>query len=128
MNEPGEKAGGIIAALRSIVDGGLAIVENRLELFAVELRTEKCRLLEALIWAAAVVVFGIMTLTLFTLAIVVVLWSEARIAALFAVSAVYLLVTLLAWRGLHRRLHGFHTFTDTLNEIKKDRECLRSGN
>jgi uncharacterized membrane protein YqjE len=45
--------------LRRILDGGLVITQKRVELFAVELREEKCRLLEAIILASARVMFGI---------------------------------------------------------------------
>jgi uncharacterized membrane protein YqjE len=41
---------GIFVSLRRILDGGLALAQKRVELFAVELREEKCRLLEAITW------------------------------------------------------------------------------
>jgi uncharacterized membrane protein YqjE len=128
MSNPQERTGGIFAALRRILDGGLAIAENRLELFAVELREEKCRLVEVMIWAAAVVVLGMMTLTMLTFLVVIVLWNDARVAALLTLSLLYLLATALAWRGLRRRLSGSPVFSGTLSEIRKDRACLRPEN
>lgn len=49
MSPEANKPGGIFASVRSILDGGSAIAENRVELFAVELHQEKCRLVESLI-------------------------------------------------------------------------------
>jgi uncharacterized membrane protein YqjE len=124
MSEPQEKTGGIFASLRGILDGGLAIAHNRVELFAVELREEKCRLVEAIILASAAVAFGMMTLTLLTFLIVTLFWDNARIAALVVLSLLYLLAMFLAWRGLRARLDNRTAFSGTLGAIKKDRECL----
>ena len=128
MSETNESTGGILEKLRSIVDGGLALAENRLEVFAVELREEKCRLVEMFIWASAVVVFGMMALTLLTFVVVVLLWDNARVPALGILSGLYLLAAFLAWRGLHARLSNSAAFSGTLAELRKDRECLRTGN
>ena len=43
MSESQVGGGGISASLRRILDGGLALTQKRVELFAVELREEKCR-------------------------------------------------------------------------------------
>ena len=128
MSEPQASTGGIFTSLCRLMDGGLALAQNRVELFAVELREEKCRLMEAILWASAVVAFGMMTLTLLTLLVVVLFWQEARIAALVILSLLYLLATFLAWRGLHSRLTKASTFSGTVGEIKKDRECLGTQN
>ena len=128
MNESPPKPGGIFASLRRILDGGLAIAQNRVELFAIELREEKCRLVEAIILASAVVALGMMTLTLTTLLIVVWLWDTARVPALVGLSALYLLGTVLLWRNLRARLSQPTAFTGTLDEIKKDRSCLETEN
>jgi uncharacterized membrane protein YqjE len=53
MSDSRECQGGIFASLRRILDGGLAITQKRVELFAVELREEKYRLIEAIILASA---------------------------------------------------------------------------
>lgn len=128
MGKGPEQNGGILATLRSILDGGLAIAENRMELFAVELREEKCRLIEAIILASAVTALGLMTLTLLTLSIVILFWDSARITALLTLGLLYLLGTLLAWRGLQARLSNSSPFSGTIGEIKKDRACFKPEN
>ena len=126
MNESYENAGGILATLRNIVDGGLALAEKRLELFGVEIHEEKCRLVEVFIWASALVAFGLMALTLLTFVIVFLFWESARVPALIALSLLYLLATFLAWRGLQARLGNSKVFSGTLDELRKDRACLRT--
>jgi uncharacterized membrane protein YqjE len=78
MSGSKESPGGIFASLRRILDGGLALTQKRVELFAVELREEKCRLVEAIILASAVVAFGMMTLTLLPFLIVTLFWRCSR--------------------------------------------------
>ncbi|HEY2953400.1 MAG TPA: phage holin family protein [Verrucomicrobiae bacterium] len=128
MSDPSEKPAGILASLRRILDGGLAILENRIELFAVEIREEKCRLIEAMLWASAAVVLGLMTLTLLTFVIVISFGESARMAVLLTLSGLYLLGTIVAWRGLRARLRRTTAFSGTLDEIKKDRACLETEN
>src|SRR5712692_8982606 len=114
MNDDAHKPGGVFASVRRILDGGLAIIQNRLELFAVELRQEKCRLVEAIIWVAAVVVFGIMTLTLLTLAVIILFWEQERVAALLVLSGLYLLGTFVALRKLRAKLAESSAFSGTV--------------
>jgi uncharacterized membrane protein YqjE len=128
MSEPNESTGGILEKLRSSVDGGLALAENRLEIFGVELHEEKCRLVEMFIWASALIAFGMMALTLLTFVVVVLFWDNARVPALGILSGLYVLAALLAWRGLNARLNNSTSFSGTLGELRKDRECLRTGN
>jgi len=128
MSDNSHEPGGILTSVRSILDRALSVAENRVELFAVELRQERCRLVECLIWAVAVVSFAIASLTLLSLAIIILFWENARVAALLALAALYLLGTLLAWRGFRIRLDNTTAFSGTLGEIKKDRECLRFKN
>jgi uncharacterized membrane protein YqjE len=127
MNEPNESAGGILATLRSIVDGVLATAEKRLELLGLELHEEKCRLVEVFLWASALVAFGLMALTLLTFVAVFLFWENARVPALVVLSLLYVLAAFLAWRGLQARLSNSKVFSGTLDELKKDRACLRTG-
>lgn len=104
------------------------MLQNRIELFAVELQEEKCRLIEAILWASAAVVLGMMSLTLLTFVIVIWFWDSARLAVLLALGGVYLLGTIVAWRGLRARLRRTTAFSGTLDEIKRDRACLETEN
>jgi|ERR1051325_711965 uncharacterized membrane protein YqjE len=116
---------GLFDSLRRAADGALATVQNRAELFAVELHEEKCRLVDAMLWGAAVVALGMMALTVVTFTIVVLLPDEARVVALIILSCAYLGGTGFAWRGLNERLKKRTALSGTLAELEKDRECLQ---
>lgn len=128
MSASGELSQGVWASLKRILDTLLATAQNRVELFAVELQEEKCRLVETILCAAAVAAFGMMTLTLVTFTVVALFWENGRLAALVGLSVVYLVVTALAWRALQTRLKNRTAFTGTLGELKKDRSCLETEN
>ena len=131
MTEGTEATGakpGVWASLKRLLDTLLATAQNRVELFAVELQEEKCRLVEAMLCAAAVAAFGMMTLTLVTFTVVILFWENGRLPALAGLSVLYLISTALAWRALQSRLKARSAFAGTLDELKKDRACLDSNN
>jgi len=127
MGEASETKAGVWASLKRLLDTLLATVQNRIELIAVEWQEEKCRLMEALLCAVAVAVFGIMSLTLLTFTIVVLFWENGRLIALGALSMLYLVGTVLAWRALRLHLKARSAFAGTIDEIKKDRACLSTN-
>ncbi len=128
MSEEYEVKGGVWMSLKRILDALLATAQNRVELFAVELREEKCRLVEAVLWAAAVAAFGMMTLSLVTFTVVVVFWESGRLPALVGLSVSYMIATVLAWRALQSRLKALGAFSGTISELKKDLACLKPDN
>jgi uncharacterized membrane protein YqjE len=128
MSDRDETKPGVWASLKRVLDTLLATAQNRVELFAVELHEEKCRLVEALLFAAAVAAFGIMTLSLATFTLVLLFWENGRRHALVGLSVLYLTATALAWRGLKSRLAAPSAFAGSLDELKRDRECLRTDN
>ena len=128
MDEASDTTPGVWASLKRILDTLLATAQNRVELFAVELQEEKCRLVEAILCTAAVAACGMMTLSLATFTIVVLFWEKGRLVVLGSLCALYLVGTVLAWRALQTRLKTRVGFTDTLEELRKDRACLRTEN
>ena len=115
---------GFFGSLKKLLDTGLALAQNRIELFALELQEEKLRLVEALLWAAAVVVLSVITLSLITLTIIVVFWDDARLAALLILTSAYLVATALAGLGLRQRILKRAAFAGSMSQLQKDRECL----
>ena len=128
MSDKAETKSGVWASLKRVLDTLLATAQNRVELFAVELQEEKCRVVEAILCAAAVAALGMMTLTLVTFTVVILFWENGRLPALSILSVLYLIGTALAWRALQSRLKVRSAFTNTLDELKKDRACLDTGN
>jgi uncharacterized membrane protein YqjE len=126
MRDLRENSGGMLASLRKVIDGGLGITQNRVELFAIELREEKCRLINNFIQAGILVALGSMALALLTGAIIVQFWHDAPVAVLLTLATLYFLGAFLIWRSLRSNTGKAQSFPATLGEIRKDRECLRT--
>src|SRR6266446_3656485 len=125
MDQPTEKEGGLFASLRRLLDSALALVQNRFEVFTVELQEEKIRLVDLLLRAVVVVVLGFMTLIAATALVVVWLWDSSPVAVLAIVTLLYGLTAAGMGYSLKQRLQRTPPpFASTLAEFKKDRECL----
>jgi uncharacterized membrane protein YqjE len=124
MEPPPEAPPGILSSLRRVLQTVVAIVGNRAELFAVEVREEAVRWLIALMLVAALVALGTLTLALITLTIVVLCWPDHPVAALVGLSVAYLAATVMVAARLRWRLHHWPTFSATVAELKKDKSCL----
>jgi uncharacterized membrane protein YqjE len=107
-----------------ILESLLGLVQNRVELFGVELSEERQRSVEALILGAAIAAFAIMGLLLFTFGLVLVFWERGRVAVSFVLGMGYLISAALVWRRLQHRLREARPFSATVGEIRKDREWL----
>ena len=110
-----------------LLDNTLAAVQNRLELFRVEAQEEKIRLMEMLLLAAIAIVLGILAISVATFAIVLVVWQRGVLLLLPCVIGAYAAGAYFAWRGLQARLKGEAPFAATADEIRKDRECIKSA-
>src|SRR5438034_10829037 len=104
MDDPAESSPGIFNSLRRLASGLLATAQTRVELLALELQEEKCRLVELVIWVSAVVALSLMSLAMVTLTIVMLFWENGRLAALITLSVLYLLATAGGFWALHTRL------------------------
>lgn len=118
---------GLLASLRRFADTGLLALQNRIELFAIELREEKARFLELIFWASAALFLGMLAVISFTAAVLLVCPVEARpwIAGAFvllygggAVAAALLVRAKIVSRT--------PAFAETVAQLKKDREQLVS--
>jgi len=125
MDQPPESGAGLFHSLRRILDSGLALVQNRLRLLAVELQEEKVRFFDLVLRMVAILVLGLLALIAATAAVVVWLWDTCPVLVLGAVTMAYGIAAVLVWRDLQKRLQtGPPPFADTIAEFKKDRECL----
>ena len=128
MSALGESTTGLWASGKVILETLLAAVQTRVELLACEVQEEKCRLVEALLCAAAVAAFGMMTLTMVTFTLVVLFWENGRLPVLIGLSLAYLCGTAFAFSALRRRLRKRTAFAGTLGELETDRSCLKPEN
>jgi uncharacterized membrane protein YqjE len=119
---------GYLSSLRSLGDGFLASVQDRLALFTVELQEEKFRLVQTFLWITAAVFTGMMAVTFASLVLVYIFWESARLAVLIGLALVYtgaLVAIIVAFRRYLARQPS--PFAATLHELGEDRECIRNG-
>jgi uncharacterized membrane protein YqjE len=129
MASPSPASAGLVGSLRALGDGLIASVQERLELFSVELQEEKFRLIQTFIWISAAVFTAMMALMFASLTFVYVFWESARLAVLISLTVVYsgaLVAIVVAFRRYVARQPK--PFAATLQEIAEDRECIRSKN
>lgn len=119
--------GGLWVSLRGLAATGLALLQARLELLAVELQEEKVRAVGLLVYSIAAVILlgaGAVFLAVF---VTVVMWESNRLLALGMFSTLFLVsgvVSLL----LARRLAGrpSRLFAGSLAELAKDRAAAEA--
>jgi uncharacterized membrane protein YqjE len=101
------------------------ILEDRLELLALEVREAKIRLVQALLLACIGVVFSMVGLLLLVLAGVYVLPPEWRIFGLIAAAATGILAGVIVFFLLSRHLGRKPlAFDQSIAELKKDMKCF----
>jgi len=101
------------------------VVENRVELFLVEWREERLRLLELLLLLLAGTVCALMALLMVTLAIVVFFWDTHRLLVVALIILAYAGAAAAAFGMLRSRLRRWRAFAATLEQIKKDQACFK---
>lgn len=102
----------------------LTIAENRLELLTVEVQEERERLLHAFLLALGVAAFGLLAGFTLTAAIVVMLWAWSPLAVLLILTVLYAAIGGYLYQRLTRLLRDWQTLPASLDQLRKDRECL----
>ncbi len=102
----------------------LSISENRLELLAVEVQEGRERLLLAIMLIVGVAALGLLAGIALTLALAVLFWEQSAVAVLFGLAAVYVLGAVYLYWRLHRLRCGWQILPASLEQLRKDRECL----
>ena len=128
MSETPPTEDGPLAPVTRLSKALVNLVENRLELFLVEVQEERVRLVEALLLTVAGGVAALMTLVLITLTVVVIFWDSHRVLVLVLFSLAYATAAAVAFRKLRARLNRWQAFTSSLDQIKKDRAWLEKQN
>ena len=127
MSEGESPPSGIFASLRRSLDAALSTVQNRVELFALELQEEKSWLLSTLLWAAAMVFFCGLAIIFVVAAIVYLAPAVWRPWILVGVAVVFVWLAINSIAGLRRSLRDKRPpLSDTMSELKKDIEWIRS--
>jgi uncharacterized membrane protein YqjE len=119
---------GFFASLRSLGDGLFGAMQNRVELFALELQQEKLQLIQTLFWISAIVFSAMMALIFGSFTLVWFFWDSARLTVLESMTALYAIVLatlLVMFRGYLAR--QALPFIGTLEELSRDRTCIRKA-
>jgi uncharacterized membrane protein YqjE len=102
----------------------LTVAENRLELFAVEAHEGRERLLQAFLLGLGVAVLGLMATITLTASIVVLLWTWSPLATLLTLTCLYAAGAIFLCLRLTGLLRNWQAFPASLDQFRKDRECL----
>jgi len=123
MAETETNTGNTFGSFRKI--GGIvaAVLQNRADLLAVELQEEKYRLVEVLILVGIALALGMMALFVFTGVIIFALPEAYRLWVACGLGVIYLLGIVVLWSRIKKVLTE-QPFPETINQVKKDWECL----
>jgi uncharacterized membrane protein YqjE len=117
---------GPLASLRALGATLLELAGTRAELALVELREEGERRKEMLALALAGTLFLSLALLLFSAFVVALFWETHRLAAIGAMTLLYLGVSAFAFARLRGRVRASPPpFEATLRELAADRDMLR---
>ena len=119
--------GEFTAAARRFARRLLTIGENRLELVMVEVQEQREQLLHAMLLALGVAAFGLLGGITLTGAIVVLLWDVSPLAVFLALTVVYCAAAFFLYRRLTLMLRDWKNLPATLDQLRKDRECLEQS-
>lgn len=114
--------------LRGFIDTGLAAVQTRIELLAVEIKEEKLRAASFLfnvVLAALFIGFGVICGVIL---VTVALWDSHRLLALAGGAGLLLAAGVFTGRTAARQLRaGSRLFAASLAELSQDRQSLDDG-
>jgi uncharacterized membrane protein YqjE len=111
-------------ATRRITQRLFIIIENRLQLLMVEAQEERERVLLAILLALCTAVFGLLAGVTLTVVIAVALWEDSHIIALLVLGVIYTIAAVVFYGRLFRLQQDWQTLPGTLEQLKKDRQCL----
>jgi uncharacterized membrane protein YqjE len=114
----------LAATARSFGKSLLAIGENRLELWMVELQEERELLLSQLLLGLGIAAFGLLAGITFTAAVCILCWPGSPGIALLILAALYSSGAGVLYWKLRSGLRSMKTPSVSLEQLRKDRECL----
>ncbi len=118
-----DSAGGFFSSIRRLLDSVLATLQNRFELFALEIQEEKYRLVELLILVGVALFLGAVGLALLIGVGIFLAPENWRLGIAAALGGLCLLgVVIIAFR-LKKRLKE-PPFEDSIRQLRKDWQSL----
>ena len=124
METPLDNVPHLANASKEVVQRALIICENRLDLLMVEVQEERERILRAIWLALGAATFGLLAGIALTAVIAVAFWQRSPVLVLLILAALYAIATGFLYTRLARLQHDWQTLPNTLDQLRKDRECL----
>ena len=127
MAVPDPPPGGVLGSLRRICNTGLALVQNRVQLFGLEIEEQKTRFLRVFLLAGSMIFLANLAVLMVTLTIILTVGEGARVPVLIGLSVFFIAAAGLALVWLRRELDSAPPpFQQTLKELEEDRDWLTS--
>jgi uncharacterized membrane protein YqjE len=114
-------------AMKQFAHRLMAIGENRFQLLAVEVQEERNRLLDMVFLAVAIAALGMLVAFAWSAALVIYLWRFNPATTLFLLGAGYALIAAFLCRRLMMIRRHRHALEATLEQLRKDHECLKQN-
>jgi len=127
METPSDTAPRLADASRRLAQRALVICENRVELLMVEVQEERERFFCAILLALGASAFGLLAGVGLTAVIVVAFWQQSPLAALLILTVLYAVAASVLYARLIRLQRDWQTLSTTLDQLRKDRECLEKN-
>ncbi|HEY3760584.1 MAG TPA: phage holin family protein [Verrucomicrobiae bacterium] len=102
----------------------LVICENRFHLLMVEMQEERERVIRALLFAIGAMTLGLLAMFTLTAIIVIAFWNWSPLLVLAILTVVYGGMAGFLYNRLTRFQRDWKLLEGTLEQLKKDRECL----
>jgi len=114
----------LLGASRRVAQRTIDIGANRVELLMVEVQEERERLLRSFHLALASAAFAVLGGFALTFALAVLLWDHGAVAVLFTVAAISAAASLVLRGRILGLQRDYPMFGATMDQLRKDRECL----
>ena len=112
--------------MKRVGEFALALLHNRLQLFAVELQEEKYRVLQAVLWLCSGVILIFLGLAMGVGTLALLVYCQWGVPGLAVLTILLLAIGAVVLAVMWNRLKSSGTpFSGTLQELKKDSEWLR---
>lgn len=116
---------GLFASLQNLVATLLAILQTRLELVTTEIEEELHRVAGLLLWAAVTLFFGVVTIVMLGMFVIVLFWDDHRLLAAGLVFVAFVALTVGAFLVMRSRARARpRLLSATIEELKHDRKAL----
>lgn len=123
-NGSGSSIAEISSASRRIAQRSLDVAENRLELLLVEVQETLERMLQAVLLALGVAVSVLLGGVGLTAIVAIAFWNTYPLVALGILTVLYVGTGLILYQRLSKLRCEWQAFAVTLDQLRKDRECL----